>query len=78
MIKAILFYVFCAVVTFFIVRKYKFNGVLTTVTKNGCVDLDHLVMAILFSIVWPFYWFIELAAWVSRIIVRHYKSKKNG
>lgn len=76
MLKTILIYVFLAIVTFIIVKEKKFNGKLLVPCNNGGVDADNLVIAILFSIVFPFYWFIELAAWLSRTIVKYFKNKQ--
>lgn len=75
MLKTILIYLFIAVVTFLIVKEKKFSGKLLIADKTGCVDADNLVMAILFALVWPFYWFIEFAAWLSRVIVKYFKKK---
>lgn len=75
MLRTILVYLFIAVVTFLIVKEKKFNGKLLTADKSGCVDADNLVMALLFAIVWPFYWFIELMAWLSRIVMKYFKKK---
>lgn len=76
MLKILIIYLFLAVVTFVIVNKKKFNGKLLVPYKGGGVDADNLVMALLFSIVFPFYWFIELAAWLSRAIIRYFKNKR--
>jgi hypothetical protein len=75
MLRTILVYLFIAVVTFLIVKEKKFSGKLLTADKSGCVDADNLVMALLFAIVWPFYWFIELMAWLSRVVVKYFKKK---
>lgn len=76
MLKTVIIYLFLAIVTFVIVNKKKFNGKLLVPCKGGGVDADNLVMAILFSIVFPFYWFIELAAWLSRTIIKYFKNKQ--